>query len=154
MDLQTVGAHLARGAFVLAGLWYTGIGVRRLLLRNPELDWVAVDGVVRASEVDGRSASQDDVQAARLAYEYEFGGVRYVHDRIAPLQPWSSFRRTAESFVRRYPPGRKVKVYVNPTSPGNAMLEPRKQTVPAVVYLLLGAVCLFVPLLDHWLRSA
>lgn len=125
------------------GLWAAGVGLRRLLLRNPELDWAPVAGKIRISGVEERRDGDGDKHYSHtLEYAYEFHGARFLGSRIAPMDYSLSFRFSAEERARRYPPGREVTVYVNPLNPGRAVLEPGRQTFVATCHVLIGVAAL------------
>lgn len=119
-------------------LWAIGIGLRRLVLRNPELDWAQVPGRIRISGVDVEDLGDGNAYSLVVEYEYEYRGVRYLGDRIAPIGHWGAFRFSAETSARRYPVGREVTVYVNQRNPGQAVLEPARQPYQALCYCLVG----------------
>ena len=127
--------------FACAGLWFLARGLARLTFWNPEQTWLPVKGIVKQSFVDeDTDGDGDTTYKAKLEYEYEYQGMRFLNDRIAPLQVWSSFRWTAANLTRKYPRGRELIVYVNPQNPGKAVLEPDRQVIAAVCYALAGAL--------------
>ena len=119
--------------------------------------WPHVEGVVTGSEVthstDGNGA---DSYSPRVTYTYMAGG-RY-HESYAIKFGENSYdsRRRAESIAARYPVGRKVAVYYDPTRPGKSVLEPG---VNGGSYIVLGVGALFVvislavPPLAYFLRK-
>jgi hypothetical protein len=137
-ELLIVAGVASAGCFLLA------FGGARLEFRNPELSWYKVMGKVMVSGVDeGATSGGRRTYRAMLEYVYEFHGIRFIGERVAPLQFTPNYRASAESITRRYPPGSAVTVYVNPRNPGRAVLEPGPQVIAALCHALIGvAFCL------------
>jgi Protein of unknown function (DUF3592) len=150
-DWQTLFERLVAIAFFGAGLWMLVQGLARLLLPVRELSWTPVPGKITESFVHEDADSDGSTYAAKLQYTYHYHGINFIGERIAPLQIWSSFRLTAESFTRKYPRGREVIVFVNPRNPGTSVLEPGRQVIAASCYSLLGAVLCTVAWLSTWM---
>ncbi len=143
-DGQTLFERLVAVVLCGAGLWLLVQGLARLLLPVRELSWTPVPGKITESFVHEDSDSDGSTYAAKLQYTYHYHGINFIGERIAPLQIWSNFRGTAESFTRKYPRGREVIVYVNPRNPGKSVLEPGRQFMASVCYALLGVtLCMF-----------
>jgi len=132
---------LVQVIFVGVGAWFIFRGLPRLLFRNPELDWTSVDGKVVESGVYRTRDDETGTKSfsAKLLYEYEFKGMKFVHDRVAPLNSLIPSRWNAETVQRKYPRGREVRAFVDPRNSGRAVLEPQSQTRRALGYTLVGA---------------
>ncbi len=109
-------------------------GIIRLLRLNPELTWREVTGQIISSSVDDSGKSK----SARIRYAYQVDGDRFEGKKIAPIEIWGSFSTAAEDFVRKYPKGSEVTVYVHPRRHDRSVLEPEQQRVAAVCVLLIG----------------
>ena len=136
-----------------AGLWFLIRGLARLCLPVPESSWIAVEGTMKESGVDENGDNDGPpTYSVKLLYEYNYRGINYINDRIAPLQMWSSFRSTADSYARKYPRDRQVTVYVNPHNPGTAVLEPGRQIIAALCYSLIGATLCTMAWMSTWMH--
>jgi len=135
-------------AFAFIGVFLVGRGVLRLVLRNPEQGWRKVPGQIVTSEID----FSNEIYRAKIRYCYEFDGITQEGSGIAPIEGWSSFRSTAAHFVNKYPVGQRVSVYVNPSNPSSAVLEPQQQPIAAITEMLLGLTAGMCGLL-WWLTS-
>ncbi|HBY61967.1 MAG TPA: hypothetical protein DEH78_19275, partial [Solibacterales bacterium] len=59
-------------------------------------------------------------------------------------------RRGLESYLRRYPPGARIQVLVNPENPADALVEPRVSRgwlVLAVLLAVAGAALISTPVI-------
>ena len=150
-DWSTLLERLIAIVFCCVGLWCLFRGFARLFLPVPELAWTPVSGTMTESGIDEDSDGDGTTYSAKLQYRYHWHGINYIGGRIAPLEMWSSVRWTAESFVRKYPRGREVTVYVNPRNPGESVLEPGRQVMMAVCYSLVGVVLCTIAWLSTWM---
>jgi hypothetical protein len=78
-----------------------------------------------------------------LWYEYHIDGQRYLASNYRNGGNVSPFHSVAEAAAKRYPVGRKVRVYYNPRNRSEALLEPGvwwgNLVAPAIALLLFGA---------------
>ena len=150
-DWQTLFERLVALMFCGAGLWLFFRGLARLFLPVPELSWTPVNGKITRSFVHEDTDGDGSTYEAELEYTYHYHGINYIGDRIAPLTLWSSVLWTAESFTRKYPRGREVTVYANPSNPGESVLEPGRQVIASSCYVLLGGLFCTVAWLSTWM---
>jgi len=95
--------------------------------------WPVVPGTIRSSGLEQfMSAPSEPGERSQLTFQskvsfaYRFNGVDYVSQHASLGGRVSSTSRgLVERFARKYPNGAKVKVYVNPLNPSEAVLEPR-----------------------------
>jgi hypothetical protein len=137
---------LAAGVFALV----RGAGVAKEALASDS--WPTANGKIVSSEIVPRSGgygtADDGKYEARIVYSYDVGGVQYEADRIAVGQTTRP-RAHPDAVVRKYPPGRFVKVAYDPHRPLIAALEPGlnlASALPALlgVLLLLASFVFFV----------
>lgn len=123
-------------AFSGGAVYCFGWGLVRLLRENPELGWRRVPGQIISSTIEdsGKSTS------AKILYAYKVDGDHFEGKRIAPIEVWASYSDSAANFVRKYPSGREVTVYVHPTRHSRAVLEPQQQPIAAVCVFLIGLI--------------
>ncbi len=95
--------------------------------------WPVVPGAIKSSGLEQfMSAPSDSTERSQLTFQsrvsfaYRFNGIDYVSEHASLGGKVSSTSRgLVERFARKYPNGAKVKVYVNPLNPSEAVLEPR-----------------------------
>lgn len=135
--------------FACVGVYFFFHGVLRLFRPNPEERWHKIPGKIVSSEID----FSNDIYRAKIRYLYEFQGVTREGKGLAPIEAWSSFRSTAAHFVDKYPVGRDVWVYANPSNLSCAVLEPQQQPIAAITEMLMGIAVAGCGCLG-WLTSA
>ena len=122
----------------LLSLW----GMSTLYTGWRSLDWPTTTGRVRYSLA--RTTGQN--YRTQLWYEYHVDGVRYVAEEYRIGGSSTPFKDTARAVAARYPVGRIVKVYYNPSNPAEAVLEPGPWygnfIIPAIGLLVLGVAFL------------
>ena len=108
--------------------------------------WPEIAGVIgesRIHEIAPWEQQDQDSHQTRyepvIAYDYFVDGHEYRGRRVGDGMTSASWRSFAESRVAAYPVGRPVRVFVNPTTPRDAILE--RETAPrgAVVLIAVGA---------------
>jgi len=95
--------------------------------------WPVVPGTIKSSGLEQfMSAPSEPAERSQLTFQskvsfaYRFNGIDYVSEHASLGGKVSSTSRgLVERFARKYPNGAKVKVYVNPLNPSEAVLEPR-----------------------------
>jgi hypothetical protein len=110
-----------RTAKILAaiGLVLLLIGARYLYQGLASQNWPTAEGRILYSHArTGRSYE------TLLWYEYYVGNQRYLAGNYRAGGNSTPFRDVAVAAAKRYPEGRAVKVHYNPSSPGEALLEP------------------------------
>ena len=95
--------------------------------------WPVVPGTIKSSGLEQfMSAPSEPAERSQLTFQskvsfaYRFNGIDYISQHASLGGKVSSTSRgLMERFARKYPTGAKVKVYVNPLNPSEAVLEPR-----------------------------
>jgi hypothetical protein len=95
--------------------------------------WPVVPGTIKSSGLEQfMSAPSESSERSQLTFQskvsfaYRFNGIDYVSEHASLGGKVSSTSRgLMERYARKYPNGAKVKVYVNPLDPSDAVLEPR-----------------------------
>jgi hypothetical protein len=107
--------------------------------------WPTAPGNITESRVEHKSESFYPV----VRYAYEYCGETYVGKKICSFEITGNWRSTADRWVRRYPEGSLVTVFVDPMDPHNAVLEPGgdKKFFPLALsvtgaFVVLGALYL------------
>lgn len=109
------------GVFVMgAALFYYSLS--RVLLVYRTQNWTATSGSVISSEVCYRRGIKSDSYSPRIVYRYAVDGKEYESREITYGFTEGSKDEAAEK-VAQYPAGSEVKVFYNPSSPGQACLE-------------------------------
>lgn len=112
---------------VLAGVFFY-MSRRNNAQAQASMTWPSVLGTVAASSVGVSSSYSSESGTStsytpELLYEYEVLGHRYTGEKIAFTVVGYGDRRSAQTIVDRYLPGNQVRVYYNPSNPGEAVLE-------------------------------
>ena len=102
--------------------------VRQYRRAKETLGWNEVDGTVTWAAVveerrDQGAETERTVYAPEIRYSYEAGGLRHEGSRVFLGDEWSEMEGTAREIVEAYPPGARVKVYVDPAHTGGAVLR-------------------------------
>jgi hypothetical protein len=120
--------------------------------------WPHADGVIHSTKIveQARSSRYGDGSwhIPVIVYHYQIGAISYTNSRVvfASFRPHLGYGSQAEAqaIVDRYPAGKSVTVFYEPSSPADAVLEPgiqnsvlRSDAVAAV----LIACALLLPLL-------
>ncbi len=95
--------------------------------------WPVVSGTIKSSGLEqfmsAPSESSERGQRtfqSKVSFAYRFDGIDYVSEHASMGGKVSSTSRgLVERYARKYRNGAKVKVYVNPLEPSEAVLEPR-----------------------------
>lgn len=126
---------------VLFGVICIALGFYELVRARKSRRWRAVDGNIIDSQVVNRGSSFLPTWEAKVSYRYSVGSVQYQGSRISLTRVGDGdVRWLAADQAKKYPPGRKVKVYVSPEDPSMAVLEPKE---PLSVYATLIVGVLF-----------
>lgn len=124
-------------------------GTIRMRLKNAQAHtWPTVRGAILSSEVESEVKRHDgrpiETHAAAIRYTYDVGGKTYESDQIQ----LGGTRQTSdpdefEQMIARYPAGKRVTVYYDPTDPAIATLEPG---APGGIFnmAMVGGGCLLV----------
>lgn len=125
---------------VLFGVICFALGFYELMRAGRSSRWRAVDGKIIDSQVVNRGSSFLPTWDAKVSYRYSVGGVQYQGSRISLTRVGEGdVRWPAADQAKKYPQGRKVKVYVSPEDPATAVLEP-KEPLSAYATLIVGAL--------------
>jgi hypothetical protein len=102
----------------------------------PQADGTVVGSEVQFSDGDGESAAY----IPKIEYDYVVAGRPYTGNRYRYGTIGHPSHAATERIVRRYPQGRKTKVYYNPADPADSLLRPGVD----------GSVLLLVLFLAPW----
>jgi len=117
------------------------LGARYVYQGVSSTAWPVTDGRIIYSRV--RSGGHYETL---LWYEYYVGKQRYVAGNYRAGGNSTPFQDVAKSAAKRYSKGQAVRVYYNPSNPGEALLEPGAWygnfVAPAIALLVLAAAWL------------
>lgn len=108
--------------------------------------WPAVPCVVESSEVREHSGGDDGpTYSVEIAYRYDFAGREWKANRYDFIGGSSSGHRGKSEIVAQYPPGSERTCFVNPSEPGDAVIERGFTPVMLIglfplVFIIVGAV--------------
>lgn len=145
---------LVAAVFVLIGLGISINGVDRASAGEASRSWPATGGQITASSV-GISMSDDGTEySPDVSYIYQVEGREYDGSRIS-FGGTNGGEEEAIRYTQRYPIGKKVSVYYDPSRPERAVLEPGSCTGCEQSLTFLGSVALIALLVFFiYLRSA
>lgn len=106
--------------------------------------WKTTRATITASRVDEIDDSEGVLYEPRISYKYNVGMTEYSSSQINP-SGWtrSSFPFIASQPVVRYPEGKNVQIYYNPSRPEESFLE-RRGLLPLLAGLLTFGITLVV----------
>lgn len=127
--------------------------------------WPTVPGEIVSSELEHKSGRHDGKRittyAAGIRYAYEVDGKAYESDQIQlGGSSETSEPEEFERMVKRYPEGKRVKVYYDPTDPATATLEPGElggifnMAMVAGGFILVGSVIIALTIWGHLLKPS
>ena len=131
-------------ALIIVGICFLLIGgiasylgcIRPLWMYAESQSWSSVSAVIRESYVDSYRGSKGSTQyRLKLKYQYQWQGKKYTSDQYDYFMENSSNLRYYRSIVRKNPPGKTVVCYVNPSKPGQAVLN-REFSLSALIPML------------------
>lgn len=109
--------------FILFGVIGLGFGSVSLWQGAQSKIWPHTDGVITLSSIEHSTGRHPgDVWGVNISYDYKVSGVSYTGTRVAFGMEESS-ESHAQSFVDRYPAGKKVPVFYSPSNPEIVVLE-------------------------------
>lgn len=155
-------AHIPPGQLaILLGLGAIGTAIyAHYLYRRSQatLHWRPVDGTIIWSTVEERStnsrySSNRDQYRADIKYAYNVGTLQYEGTRVYfGANEWHSSDTAARQLVNRYPPGKKVRVFVDPESAGETVLA-RGQMQGGQRWAYISAACVVGAVVVFLLRA-
>ena len=121
---------------------------------NESVSWPTVQGEMIGSRVDREVTRDSDGSAstsyrANVTYRYVVEEVEYTGKKVFFGKKDTAFRWSAQKIVKRYPWGKKVRVYYDPEQPEAAVLEPGARLSSywklgiGLLCVLLGVACNF-----------
>ena len=147
--------------FLIAGIIMLIIGFRGIQSARASTSWPGAEGKITSSEVKQSSSRSTSTKGrsrtsttyhAKIRYSYSVDGQSHESKRVAFGDYGSSNSSHARGIVAKYPMGTSVKVFHDPDSPGNSVLEPGMKTqaliLPGigVVFTIVGlAMVIFLP---------
>ena len=111
--------------FFTGGLVLTGVGLFDAWSGLKSYGWEEKPGVILSSEIRscGRGKELNSkTYRADIFYRYRLNGYDLTGDVLYPGYESHSSREGARKWLRRFPSGSTVTVYVNPERPRDAML--------------------------------
>lgn len=109
-------------------------------------NWPTTEGVILTSEVKTDLGKSDDVEPkykAAVTYRYAVGGYEYTGERVSFSGQTFLEKGKADSLVKRYNKGKRVKVYYDPKKPHVSVLEPGTASGPPFISIILVFIVLF-----------
>lgn len=117
------GAGWAILGFSIILVVMLGIDLQVYLQWYQAREWPSVPGRILHSRLVRPEGGGSPLP--EILYEYQIRGERYLGSRISVSDGASFDWHPAERYVENYPPGRRVRVHIDPADPAKAFLEPR-----------------------------
>jgi len=115
-------------------------GWKRYKSGKASQDWPSVEGVILTSEVKtdlGKSNDVDPKYLAAITYRYVVEGYEYTGERVSFAGQTFLEKGKADSLVKRYNRGKRVKVYYDPKTPHVSVLEAGVDSGPPIFSIVL-----------------
>ena len=109
-------------------------------------NWPSTEGVILTSELKTDLGKSDDVDPkykAAITYRYAVEGYEYTGERVSFAGQTFLKKPKADSLVKRYNRGKRVKVYYDPKTPHVSVLEPASASGPPIISIMLVLIILF-----------
>lgn len=138
------------GIFILLAICAAVGGVRALILAHASEHWPNVQGDIIKSEIreTTRGAKGDSSANEIIRYSYIVNGQTMVGKRVV----FGVVDLTPRKIIRKYPVGRRVRVYFQESDPSISVLEPGVHFavwmyfMGSIIFLLLGVFIVhFIP---------
>jgi hypothetical protein len=148
---SAVAGRFGLGCFFLIFLG-VGLGTAWPFLVAPLIEksgadrWKATPCTILESRVDSSTSKGSTTYRVAVRYEYEVHGRKYVSERYGFMgSVYSSGRESKEAVVRSLPSGSTSVCYVNPRSPGQAVLDRSLSSdfvigIVPLAFTLVGAI--------------
>lgn len=116
--------------------------IQRIKNAQASLSWPSTEGKIISSRVESKISTNSGKQRisttsyfADIMHEYTVRDKEYSSKIISFGNYNSSDRSRAEEIVNRYPDGKKIQVFYNPSDPDNSVLEPG---IPISIYVFIA----------------
>ena len=137
----------------LFGLFLGFMGIITIISGSKQKKWLVVKGRVLSSRLEEKREEVHDEEgtsnrvgfAPVVEYEYTHNAEHYNASTLSMAE--KQYARTlAQKTIARYPVGASIKVYVNPVSPVEAVLEPGG-SISGIIFFVIGLVFIAVAVL-------
>jgi hypothetical protein len=136
MKIQELLPYIVVPMFFLVGLYLIGYGSNQIYLGIHSWNWPCVSGAILTSRLGISQGSDGDVfYYPRIKYQYWVYGMSYTSTKIFFGDSVSSSSHSSNRRVKKFYPGKSVRVYYYPRNPRISVLEPGLQTE---IFLAIG----------------
>ncbi|MCK5529530.1 MAG: DUF3592 domain-containing protein, partial [Kiritimatiellae bacterium] len=138
--------------FIIIGLVVTNFTfVKPFRLQQAAKTWVEVDAVVLDSKVRSHSSDDGTTYSVYIAYKYRCNEQTYHGDRYKFTSGSSSGHGGKASVVRKYPKGKKFKLYIDPDDVRKSVVKRNAGNalylgLLPLIFTLVGGIILIVAL--------
>ena len=126
------------------------VAVKNIRQQNNSDNWPTVSGKIISSEAEKNDFLFSHIfpsrYSAHVVYEYQINDQTYTSDCISLTHFEPSGHQDVLDYLKDYPKGKQVVVYVNPDNSEKPVLEPGKKIVGSIVPLMLFGVLLWASL--------
>ncbi|MFW9778384.1 MAG: DUF3592 domain-containing protein [Candidatus Heimdallarchaeota archaeon] len=126
--------------------WIVLSGYKHLKKRYSSFSWPTAEGTIKISYIDQYRDDGVLMYKPTINYSYFVMDSEYHSNKVSlSLITAANWRRFATKKIARYPVGKIVKVYYDPTDPSQAVLEPGfKWYTP--IWIIGGILFLAIPI--------
>jgi hypothetical protein len=122
------------------GMLILAISIVRLYKFSISRTWLSTIGRITSSEMETRRVARGRsvTYHAAIVYDYSVEGTKYAGKRISFGDYGSGNPNHARQILNRYPVGKQISVYYNPSKPEDSVLE-RRLSWTIYLTLIVGA---------------
>jgi len=111
------------GLFLCLGLGLLIFGTLNFMKAKDSETWPSEPGTILSSKITSHDSDDGTTYGADVSYRFALAGKSYEGDSVTISEVSTSDRSQAVKIVQRYPAGKKVAVYYDPSSPDDNVLE-------------------------------
>ena len=120
-------SHIFPWPIVGVGAYFTLTAIQQMMGAAGSARWPSVEGRIVKSTVEITDSGGDypvTLYAPDIHYKYSANGASHTRQRVALADINPGGQAKADAVIKRYPPGKAVRVYVSPRDSEMTILEP------------------------------
>ena len=145
---------------LIVGIGFIGIGAFNIYKGLESQNWGETQGIILSSQIEERQETDRDydggvdttytVYIAKIQYQYTVNGETHISNKISYSYGSTQNKSDAQKLVNKYPSGKSVTVYYNPSNHDEAVLQTGVSdlnyimTLAGVLPLIIGIVFLYL----------
>jgi hypothetical protein len=120
-------SHIFPWPIVVVGAYFTFTAIQQMIGAASSGRWPSLEARIVKSAVEITDSGGDypvTLYVPDIHYKYSVDGVSHTRQRVALTDINPGSQAKADAVIKRYPPGKAVRVYVSPRDPAMTILEP------------------------------